>query len=112
MAEEYPAAAIGVALVALVAVTMSLSARRSAFVSAVTHELRTPLTTLRMYAEMLAGGMVADAKSREYLDALHVESERLSHLVENSSVTRRLAFQVELQHAPRTGRIRHSHSAH
>ena len=41
---------------------ITLSERRGAFVSAVTHELRTPLTTFRMYAEMLAGGMVPDAE--------------------------------------------------
>ena len=34
--------------------------RRSRFASAVTHELRTPLTTFRMYAEMLAEGMIDD----------------------------------------------------
>jgi signal transduction histidine kinase len=61
-----------------------LSERRAAFVSAVTHELRTPLTTFRMYAEMLAGGMVRQPeKQREYLDTLRLESDRLSHLVEN-----------------------------
>jgi signal transduction histidine kinase len=62
----------------------SLSERRAAFVSAVTHELRTPLTTFRMYAEMLAEGMVtAPEKRKQYLDDLCSESDRLSHLVEN-----------------------------
>jgi signal transduction histidine kinase len=46
--------------------------------------LRTPLTTFRMYAEMLARGMVPDAQRRqEYLHTLERESERLTHLVEN-----------------------------
>jgi signal transduction histidine kinase len=63
---------------------LTLSERRGAFVSAVTHELRTPLTTFRMYAEMLAEGMVSGAeKQREYLKTLHAEANRLSHLVEN-----------------------------
>jgi signal transduction histidine kinase len=63
---------------------MMLSERRAAFVSSVTHELRTPLTTFRMYAEMLARGMVPDAERRhEYLQTLQREAERLSHLVEN-----------------------------
>ena len=43
---------------------IQLSERRGEFVSAVTHELRTPLTTFRMYAEMLAEGMVP-AETRE-----------------------------------------------
>ena len=63
---------------------MTLSERRAAFVSSVTHELRTPLTTFRMYAEMLARGMVPDAERRqEYYETLQRESERLTLLVEN-----------------------------
>ena len=63
---------------------VSLSERRGAFVSAVTHELRTPLTTLRMYTEMLEGGMVSDASQRQnYLSTLRAEADRLGHLVEN-----------------------------
>ncbi len=63
---------------------MTLSERRAAFVSSVTHELRTPLTTFRIYAEMLARGMVPDAARRqEYFDTLQRESERLTLLVEN-----------------------------
>jgi signal transduction histidine kinase len=63
---------------------MTLSERRAAFVSSVTHELRTPLTTFRMYAEMLARGMVPDAARRqEYFETLQRESERLTLLVEN-----------------------------
>lgn len=74
------AVAVGVLLHGAV----SLSERRAAFVSAVTHELRTPLTTFKMYAEMLAQGMVADqAKRQHYLATLCSEADRLSHLVEN-----------------------------
>ncbi len=63
---------------------VKLSERRASFVSAVTHELRTPLTTFRMYAEMLAGNMVSsEQKRQEYAETLHVEANRLSHLVEN-----------------------------
>lgn len=73
-----------VAVAALLSGVLGLSERRAAFVSAVTHELRTPLTTFRMYAEMLAGGMVPDEeKRRHYLETLRVEADRLSHLVEN-----------------------------
>jgi signal transduction histidine kinase len=62
----------------------TLGERRAAFVSAVTHELRTPLTTFRMYAEMLAEGMVrGEPQQREYLETLRREADRQSHLVEN-----------------------------
>jgi signal transduction histidine kinase len=63
---------------------VALSERRGAFVSAVTHELRTPLTTFRMYAEMLAEGMVTSSQQRQrYLQTLRIEADRLAHLVEN-----------------------------
>ncbi len=72
------------AVAVLLGKTLGLSRRRGAFVSAVTHELRTPLTTFRLYADMLAGGMVADeAKRAGYLRRLRDEADRLSHLVEN-----------------------------
>jgi signal transduction histidine kinase len=73
-----------VAAAFLLAGVMTLSERRAAFVSSVTHELRTPLTTFRMYAEMLAKGMVPDANRRqEYFNTLQREAERLTLLVEN-----------------------------
>ena len=73
-----------VAAAVLLQGVMTLSERRAAFVSSVTHELRTPLTTFRMYAEMLAKGMVPDANRRqEYFETLQREAERLTLLVEN-----------------------------
>jgi signal transduction histidine kinase len=78
------------ALVALVAVglggslLLALSERRIRFVSAVTHELRTPLTTLRLYLDMLTGGMVQEEQQRsEYLHTLNSETDRLNRLVSN-----------------------------
>src|SRR5439155_3745937 len=63
------------AVAALLFGAVSLSERRGAFVSAVTHELRTPLTTFRMYAEMLAGGMVPGEEARRsYLATLRAEA--------------------------------------
>jgi signal transduction histidine kinase len=78
------------ALVALAAVCLGgwslidLSERRIRFVSAVTHELRTPLTTLRLYLDMLTGGLVqGEEQKAEYLGTLHSETERLNRLVSN-----------------------------
>jgi signal transduction histidine kinase len=63
---------------------IDLSQRRARFVSAVTHELRTPLTTLRLYLDMLVGGMVREPERREdYLRTLNGEAERLHRLVAN-----------------------------
>jgi signal transduction histidine kinase len=78
------------ALVALAAVglggwsLLDLSERRIRFVAAVTHELRTPLTTLRLYLDMLAGGMVrAEKQKDEYIQTLNDEADRLHRLVAN-----------------------------
>ena len=85
------------AIALLLTGVVALSARREAFVSAVTHELRTPLTTFRMYAGMLEDGMVPSESDRKsYLHTLRVEAERLSHLVENV-----LAY-ARLERGPRT----------
>jgi signal transduction histidine kinase len=78
------------ALVGLLAVglggwsLLDLSERRIRFVSAVTHELRTPLTTLRLYLDMLTGGLVRDEPRRaDYLQTLNTETDRLNRLVGN-----------------------------
>src|SRR5262249_3393514 len=93
-AEEFAWGAMqtaAVALALLLRAVVALSERRADFVSAVTHELRTPLTTFRMYAEMLAEGMVPDeAARRKYLDTLRIEADRLTHLVENVLADARL----------------------
>jgi signal transduction histidine kinase len=63
---------------------IDLSQRRVRFVSTVTHELRTPLTTLRLYLDMLTGGMVKDDRQKEeYLHTLNAETDRLNRLVGN-----------------------------
>lgn len=84
-------AAITAAAVVLRAV-LNLSDRRARFVSAVTHELRTPLTSFRLYAQMLADGMVTDETTKhEYLETLRRESDRLTGIVENVLEYARLA---------------------
>lgn len=77
-------AAVALSLAFVLGRTLSLSARREEFVSAVTHELRTPLTTFRMFTELLQSGRVKDESDRnDYYRTLHGEALRLSHLVEN-----------------------------
>jgi signal transduction histidine kinase len=96
------------ALAALAAVGLGgwslveIAERRMRFVSAVTHELRTPLTTLRLYLDMLAGGMVRDEAQRaEYLQTLNAEADRLNRLVGNVLDFSRLENQrARVQRAP------------
>ncbi len=61
---------------------LSFAERRAQFGYAVTHELRTPLTTLRLYSDMLAGGVIHDEQKRnEYIQTMDRETQRLVGLV-------------------------------
>ncbi len=60
-----------------------LSRMKTDFVSLISHELRTPLTSIRMFIETLALGRVKDeAQTREVLQVLARETERLSELID------------------------------
>lgn len=60
-----------------------LARSRSDFVMGVSHDLRTPLAAMKMMAESLYLGHVADAvKQKEFLRIIVRESERLHQLVE------------------------------
>ena len=60
------------------------SMRKTSFVANVSHELKTPLTAIRLAAEMLQEGRVADdAARRKYLAVISGECRRLTRLVGN-----------------------------
>jgi two-component system, OmpR family, phosphate regulon sensor histidine kinase PhoR len=90
---RYVAVALaGVALIALVGVTLGRTTRRhlqvarlkTDLVAAVSHELRTPLASMRVLVDgLLADVEIDPAKTREYLGLLSVENARLSRLIEN-----------------------------
>lgn len=62
----------------------ALAEARGRFVSGMSHEMRTPLTTIKLYAEMLQHGVIADAEARRgYLGTIARECDRLTRLVEN-----------------------------
>ncbi|HEY9172227.1 MAG TPA: HAMP domain-containing sensor histidine kinase [Verrucomicrobiae bacterium] len=63
---------------------LALARQKTDFVSNVSHELKTPLTSIRMFAELLAEGRVADGeKQRSYLHIITAEAARLTRLINN-----------------------------
>ena len=62
---------------------LAFAQKKTDFVSNVSHELKTPLTSIRMFAEMMHGGNVADEKRPQYLRIIVAEAERLTRLINN-----------------------------
>jgi signal transduction histidine kinase len=63
---------------------LHLNELKSNFVSSVSHELRAPIASVRLMAESLERGKVAEAtKQREYFRFIVQECHRLSALIEN-----------------------------
>jgi two-component system phosphate regulon sensor histidine kinase PhoR len=60
-----------------------LESMRRDFVANVSHELKTPLTAIRGYAETLAAGGVSPGRTRQFLDVILRNAERLSALIED-----------------------------
>ncbi|HEY3864043.1 MAG TPA: HAMP domain-containing sensor histidine kinase [Verrucomicrobiae bacterium] len=61
-----------------------LSALKTNFVSSVSHELRAPIASMRLLAESLERGKIADAaKQKQYFGLLVQESRRLAMLIDN-----------------------------
>ncbi|HEU0029343.1 MAG TPA: ATP-binding protein [Kofleriaceae bacterium] len=59
----------------------ALEAVRREFLSNAAHELRTPVTSIAGYAETLLGGEVDVDTSKEFLQTIHRNADRISHLV-------------------------------
>jgi two-component system phosphate regulon sensor histidine kinase PhoR len=81
-AVEPPPAEAG-AIVVLYDVTRmrALEAVRREFLSNAAHELRTPVTSISGYAETLLGGQVDAETSKEFLQVIHRNSQRIAGLV-------------------------------
>lgn len=73
---------------------------RSSLLSAVSHELRTPLTAIIGSASALAASPKGPEASKELLDVIREEAERLSRLVHNLLETTRLESGASLKKEP------------
>jgi signal transduction histidine kinase len=62
---------------------LALAQKKTDFVSNVSHELKTPLTSIRMFAEMMETGTVAEDNRPRYLRIIVAEAERLTRLINN-----------------------------
>jgi len=61
-----------------------LTRLKSDFVSTISHEFKSPLTSIRQMSEMLSKDRVSSEKrKKDYYSSMMVQSERLSHLVDN-----------------------------
>ncbi|HLD04417.1 MAG TPA: HAMP domain-containing sensor histidine kinase [Candidatus Nanoarchaeia archaeon] len=66
--------------------TKELSKLKDEFVSIVSHELRTPLTSMKLYLSLLLSGRFGKLKAEQIkpLKTVQQESDRLSHLVQDT----------------------------
>ncbi|NLB64192.1 MAG: hypothetical protein GX801_08835 [Fibrobacter sp.] len=61
----------------------SLLSMKSNFLSSISHELKTPLTSIKMFAEMMAQGRIANKeKVSEYAELIGKEATRLEDLIQ------------------------------
>ena len=75
---------------------------RREFVSNVSHELRTPLSSIKAIAETLEDGGLADARiNSDYIRRIHVETDRMTTLVNDLlDLTRLQSGQDDMETQP------------
>ncbi|GEO24680.1 two-component sensor histidine kinase [Alicyclobacillus acidoterrestris] len=77
---------IGVLAESFTAMTQELKqmeTMRQDFVSNVSHEIQSPLTSIRGFSKALREGIIPEHERDRYLEAIEVESERISRMSEN-----------------------------
>ena len=60
-----------------------LARLKTDLVAAVSHELKTPVASMRLLVETLLEEPASPRKTREYLELIHAENQRLGRLIEN-----------------------------
>ncbi|MFT4039608.1 MAG: PAS domain-containing sensor histidine kinase [Thermomicrobiales bacterium] len=59
----------------------ALSQAKSEYLSFVSHELRTPLTSIQGFSELMAGGGLPEAESREFARIIQSNAQRLARMI-------------------------------
>lgn len=78
-----------------------LEALKSDFVATASHELRSPMTSIKGFVELLEASQGLTARQREWVEILHLSTDRLVELVDDLlDVTRLEAGQVEVRRRP------------
>ncbi len=76
---------------------------RRDFIANVSHELRTPLTSIKGYAETLSDSLPANGHTREFVDVIRRNAERMARLTEDLLVLARVESgeqKLELESVP------------
>ena len=81
---------VGVAFNKMAEQVESMVAEQRAFASNASHELRSPLTTVRLRTEALQSGDLDTATTRQYIDDIDLETQRMGRLVEDLLLLSRL----------------------
>lgn len=63
--------------------TKEISELKSYFVASVSHDLKTPLSAIKIFTELLQNDKISKDKSKEYLDIINGETDRLKRMIEN-----------------------------
>jgi two-component system phosphate regulon sensor histidine kinase PhoR len=76
---------------------------RRDFIANVSHELRTPLTSIKGYSETLLDAQTADGHTREFLEVIRRNAERMARLTEDLLVLARVESgeqKLEIERVP------------
>ena len=78
-----------------------LNKLQSSFVSSVSHELKSPLASIQLYLETLKYQEVSKEETRDFVDTMLLDTERLSWLVENILESSKSGYKtIQLQFQP------------
>lgn len=75
----------------------SVETLRTDFINHFSHEFKTPISSIGGFAKLLLDTEVSDAERNEYLQIIAEESDRLTHLAEQTMMMSKLDSQTEIK---------------